>query len=234
MRAVGRQPFDRRDRARCRRPTPASGTTHRLPLTCTVHAPHWPMPQPNLVPFRLSMSRNTHRRGMSAATSTVVCLAVDGQCVGHRSFLVRGGTLLGPPLPCNRARLTLTAEIAETAEIIFSARSACSAVNVACYAQLKPLFDSGSERTACRSPRKSRCRAPAPPAGAPARRARCGKSVVRKCTSIAGGACVNAEQREVVEVALRGAAVLDGDLLRQCLARPSSTEPCTWFRRCSG
>ena len=73
MRAVGRQPFDRRDRRRCSRSD--TGVWHDrtgLPSTCTVHAPHWPMPQPNLVPFRLSMSRSTHSRGMSAATSTVV------------------------------------------------------------------------------------------------------------------------------------------------------------------
>ena len=39
---------------------------------CTVHAPHWAMPQPNLVPFRLRTSLSTHRSGMSPGTSTVV------------------------------------------------------------------------------------------------------------------------------------------------------------------
>src|SRR5205814_3272769 len=35
-----------------------------LPLTCTVHAPHCAMPQPNLVPGRFSSSRITHRSGV--------------------------------------------------------------------------------------------------------------------------------------------------------------------------
>src|ERR1700679_3734791 len=41
-----------------------------LPPTCTVQTPHWAMPQPYLVPTRLSWSRSTHRRGMSSGTST--------------------------------------------------------------------------------------------------------------------------------------------------------------------
>src|SRR5580704_483161 len=43
-----------------------------LPFRCTVHAPHWPIPQPNLVPFSFRTSRITHNRGMSAGTSTVL------------------------------------------------------------------------------------------------------------------------------------------------------------------
>src|SRR6202051_926013 len=43
-----------------------------LPFKCTVHAPHWPIPQPYLVPFSFRTSRITHKRGMSAGTSTVV------------------------------------------------------------------------------------------------------------------------------------------------------------------
>src|SRR5689334_25155542 len=43
-----------------------------VPFRCTVHAPHWPIPQPYLVPFRLRTSRTTHSSGVSAATSTVV------------------------------------------------------------------------------------------------------------------------------------------------------------------
>ena len=39
---------------------------------CTVHAPHWPTPQPYLVPFMSSMSRSTHSSGMSAGASTVL------------------------------------------------------------------------------------------------------------------------------------------------------------------
>src|SRR5687767_1795119 len=42
-----------------------------VPFNRTVQAPHWPTPQPNLVPFILSTSRSTHSRGMSAGTSTV-------------------------------------------------------------------------------------------------------------------------------------------------------------------
>ena len=42
------------------------------PPMLTVQAPHWAMPQPNFVPFRFRTSRITHRRGMSAGTSTVV------------------------------------------------------------------------------------------------------------------------------------------------------------------
>src|SRR5215470_9556648 len=41
------------------------------PSRWTVHAPHRPAPQPNLVPFRLSTSRITQSNGMSAGTSTV-------------------------------------------------------------------------------------------------------------------------------------------------------------------
>ena len=37
---------------------------------CTVQAPHWAMPQPNLVPVRPSVSRITQRSGVSGATST--------------------------------------------------------------------------------------------------------------------------------------------------------------------
>src|SRR5687768_2664334 len=56
-------------------PTADIGVEHdrtALPRMCTVQAPHWPMPQPNLVPFRLRTFRRTHSRGMSPGTSTVV------------------------------------------------------------------------------------------------------------------------------------------------------------------
>ena len=43
-----------------------------VPFTCTVHAPHCPMPQPNFVPLRSRTSRSTQSSGMSGATSTVV------------------------------------------------------------------------------------------------------------------------------------------------------------------
>src|ERR1039458_8199709 len=41
---------------------------------CTVHAPHWPMPQPNFVPLRSRWSRSTQSSGVSSATSTVLDL----------------------------------------------------------------------------------------------------------------------------------------------------------------
>src|SRR5271170_7295086 len=43
-----------------------------LPFRCTVQAPHWPMPQPYFVPFSFRTSRITHKRGISAGTSTVL------------------------------------------------------------------------------------------------------------------------------------------------------------------
>src|SRR5712691_8735171 len=42
-----------------------------LPLTCTVHAPHSAMPQPNFVPVMPRVSRKTHSSGISGLTSTV-------------------------------------------------------------------------------------------------------------------------------------------------------------------
>src|ERR1700674_1251949 len=47
-----------------------TGVTHERvgsPFTCTVHAPQSAMPQPNLVPVRLSWSRSAQRRGVSGA-----------------------------------------------------------------------------------------------------------------------------------------------------------------------
>ena len=41
------------------------------PLMCTVQAPHIAMPQPNLVPVMLSVSRRTHSSGISGTASTV-------------------------------------------------------------------------------------------------------------------------------------------------------------------
>ena len=42
-----------------------------LPPICTVQAPHWPMPHPNLVPLKFRTSLRTQSRGMSPGTSTV-------------------------------------------------------------------------------------------------------------------------------------------------------------------
>ena len=41
------------------------------PLMWTVQAPHMAMPQPNLVPVMLSVSRRTHSSGISGTASTV-------------------------------------------------------------------------------------------------------------------------------------------------------------------
>src|SRR5437660_9193568 len=41
------------------------------PLICTVHAPHNCKPQPNLVPVKPSVSRNTHSNGIWGDTSTL-------------------------------------------------------------------------------------------------------------------------------------------------------------------
>src|SRR5947208_735279 len=40
------------------------------PPTCTVQAPHMPIPQPNLVPVKPIVSRITQRSGVSSSTST--------------------------------------------------------------------------------------------------------------------------------------------------------------------
>src|SRR5438067_183131 len=52
------------------------------PSRCTVHAPHWAMPQPNLVPVRPSVSRSTQRSGVSGATSTVSRLPLTVKEIG--------------------------------------------------------------------------------------------------------------------------------------------------------
>ena len=65
--------------------TVRSGVMHERtarPSTCTVHAPHMPMPQPNLVPFRPTSSRITHSSGVSSATSTETGSTIDREC-GH-------------------------------------------------------------------------------------------------------------------------------------------------------
>src|SRR5881275_871349 len=40
------------------------------PSRSTVHAPHWPMPQPYFVPVRPIESRSTHNSGVSGSAST--------------------------------------------------------------------------------------------------------------------------------------------------------------------
>jgi hypothetical protein len=54
-------------------PTIATGIRQEragTPSTCTVQAPHWPAPQPYLVPTKPSVSRRAHSSGVSSSTST--------------------------------------------------------------------------------------------------------------------------------------------------------------------
>src|SRR6185437_13754752 len=54
-------------------PTAAIGTWQDrvgTPPRCTVQAPHWPMPQPYLVPMSPIVSRSTQSSGVSGSTST--------------------------------------------------------------------------------------------------------------------------------------------------------------------
>src|SRR3954470_22370632 len=55
----------------------ASGYTQdrtAAPLTCTVHAPHAAMPQPNLVPVRPAFSRMAHSSGICGSASNAAGL----------------------------------------------------------------------------------------------------------------------------------------------------------------
>ena len=58
-----------------------------VPSTCTVHAPQTAMPHPYLVPVRLSDSRITQRRGISAGTSTCRCLPLTVNEIMTASWL---------------------------------------------------------------------------------------------------------------------------------------------------
>ena len=66
---------------------PAYRTHERIarPFKCTVQAPHMPMPQPNLVPLSLSVSRIAHSRGMSSSTSTVTACPLSWNWLMDRS-----------------------------------------------------------------------------------------------------------------------------------------------------
>ena len=61
----------------CAPETAETGSTQDrvgVPFKCTVHAPHWAMPQPNLVPVKLKSSRSTHRRGLSVDALVLTAL----------------------------------------------------------------------------------------------------------------------------------------------------------------
>src|SRR3954447_18197128 len=68
------------------------------PLTCTVHAPHRPAPQPNFVPVICNCSRMTQSSGVSLAASTDI----------FRPLIVRLGICASPSGPCSRLRQQFT------------------------------------------------------------------------------------------------------------------------------
>src|SRR5713226_9044051 len=60
------------------------------PSRWTVQAPHWAMPQPNLVPVSPSVSRSTHRSGVSGVTLTVSRLPLTVKLIGGMTGHPRG------------------------------------------------------------------------------------------------------------------------------------------------
>src|SRR5215831_12206873 len=64
------------------------------PLMCTVQAPHSAMPQPNLVPVRSRVSRNTQSRGICGSTFTVVNLPLRVNVVAMMSSPAAKGNIL--------------------------------------------------------------------------------------------------------------------------------------------
>src|SRR5256885_7445486 len=63
------------------------------PSRWTVQAPHWAMPQPNLVPVSPSVSRSTQRSGVSGVTLTVSRLPLTVKLIGGmRGVLAEDGT----------------------------------------------------------------------------------------------------------------------------------------------
>ncbi len=77
---------------------------------------------------------------------------------------------------------------------------------------------SAARGCACRSPRRSRCTAPASPAAAAARPGRSAGGRRGEEVHLDGGRLRHPQRREAVEIRLHHAAVLDGDLLVQRLA----------------
>src|SRR5688572_11127647 len=69
-----------------------------LPSTCTVHAPHIAMPQPNLVPVSPMPSRIAHRSGVSGSTSTSWRLPLTVSATIWKSLLRAGRAGLRPRL----------------------------------------------------------------------------------------------------------------------------------------
>ena len=55
-----------------------------VPSRCTVQAPHWAMPQPNLVPVMPRTSRSTHSKRHVAVDIDLMIGAIDFDFNGHR------------------------------------------------------------------------------------------------------------------------------------------------------
>src|SRR6185369_805477 len=103
--------------------TAETGVTHErvaTPFTCTVHAPHWAMPQPNLVPGRSNQSRNAQRSGVSCdpLNSTLSSLMMNLATVGSRRS-GRGGYYIlrthAPEMKQTVKKMFATADEAEVA-----------------------------------------------------------------------------------------------------------------------
>ncbi|MNE95124.1 hypothetical protein D3C80_1931720 [compost metagenome] len=80
--------------------TADTGVMHErngAPSTCTVQAPHWAIPQPNLVPVKCTTSRSTQSKGMSSGTSNccVAALMVSVSMTVTSSAIRAGGLRFG-------------------------------------------------------------------------------------------------------------------------------------------
>src|ERR1700716_1317559 len=71
----------------------------RLPSICTMHAPHRPVPQPNLVPVSLRSSRITHNNGAAGGASAKVALPFTVKLVDMVSSLDVTARDVTPDLP---------------------------------------------------------------------------------------------------------------------------------------
>src|SRR5580698_6383471 len=72
-----------------------------LPLTWTVQAPHWAMPQPNFVPVNPTASRSAQSRGVSGSRSILCCVPLTvSVIIGLSSVGCR--TLRVAALQCGR------------------------------------------------------------------------------------------------------------------------------------
>src|SRR5262249_45955406 len=72
----------------------------RLPSICTMHAPHRPVPQPNLVPVSLRPSRITHNNGVAGGASVDAALLFTVKLVDMVSSLDVTARDVAPCLSC--------------------------------------------------------------------------------------------------------------------------------------